>query len=306
MEGDTKGQMIVKANELVQAKMPLSRVEHRLVGLLISQLSKDDESFGFQKLYIKDLKDAADLSAKNLYERAEEICGQLLEKKIEVKTKEDGKRVYDGVSLMDRCKYKEGQGYIEAKFNDSMEPYLLQLKKRFTMYKVGHYVPLRSTYSMRIYELLKMREGISILRISVDELREVLGVQNSYEYFSHLEHHVIEKAQEEIGQKTDISFTYDKEKEGRSVERIKFFIHTSGDGPEETTKVEDRTEAPDIDVISMFKTDLSQEELDDLDGETVQDLHEKALKRAETENPDGGTATLQAETYRYMQRLWAS
>jgi Initiator Replication protein. len=75
-----KGQMIVKANRLVQARMPLSRIEHRIVALLISQLDKEDQEFGFQKLHIKDLKDTADLSAKNLYERAEEICGRLLER----------------------------------------------------------------------------------------------------------------------------------------------------------------------------------------------------------------------------------
>jgi plasmid replication initiation protein len=58
-------------------------------------------------------------------------------------------------------------------------------------------------------ELLKMREGISVLRMSVEELREILGLENSYQYFSELKHHVIKKAQEEIREKTDIYFTYD-------------------------------------------------------------------------------------------------
>ena len=92
-EAGTKGQMIVKANRLVQAKVPLSRIEHRIVALLISQLDKEDEEFGFQKIHIKNLKDAADLAAKNLYERAEEICGRPVEKKLEIKTKANGKRV---------------------------------------------------------------------------------------------------------------------------------------------------------------------------------------------------------------------
>ena len=44
-EAGTKGQMIVKANRLVHAKVPLSRIEHRIVALLISQLDKEDEEF---------------------------------------------------------------------------------------------------------------------------------------------------------------------------------------------------------------------------------------------------------------------
>lgn len=303
-ENDTKGQMIVKANRLVQAKMPLSRIEHRIVALLISQLNKEDEEFGFQKIRIKDLKHAADLSAKNLYERAEEICGRLLEKKLEIKTREDGKRVYDGISLMNRCKYKEGQGYIEAKFNEEMKPYLLQLKRRFTMYKAGHFLPLRSTHSMRIFELLKMREGISILRITVDELRDILDLQDSYKYFSHLEHHVIQKAQDEIKEKTDIYFTYDVEREGRSAERIKFFIHQEDEESSDKPKMEDRTEVPNIDVMDLFLSELTQKEIDQLNDEELEELHERALQEAESQVPNGSKTYKQSITLQRMKTLW--
>jgi plasmid replication initiation protein len=296
--------MIVKANKLVQAKMPLSKVEHRVIGALISYLDKDDEEFGFQKLHIKDLMEESGINDQALYHRAKDICQSLLDKKLEIKRKEDGKRVYKGINLMDSCEYKEGDGYIKAKFNESMGPYLLQLKKRFTMYEAGHFLPLRSTYSMRIYELLKMREGVSVLRISVEEFRDILGLQDKYEYFSHLEHHVIKKAQEEVANKTDVSFTYDTEKEGRSVERLNFFIHSDDEEPEDTTKIEDRTQAPDIDVVNMFLSDLSQKEIDNLDQEALDALHEKAVERAQRENPDRSENVIQAEAYRHMKALW--
>ena len=305
MDEEAKGQMIVKANKLVQAKMPLTKLEHRVVAMLISQLDRGDEEFGFQKLHIRNLKKTSEQKELgSLYQRAEKICSSLLEKKLEIKTEEDGKRVYDGISLMNRCKYKEGDGYIEAKFNEEMKPYLLQLKRRFTMYDAGYYVPLRSTHSMRIYELLKMREGVSVLRISVEELRDILGLQDKYEYFSHLEHHVIQKAQEEVDEKTDISFTYDKEKDGRSVKRVKFFIHSDDEEPEDATKIEDRTEAPDIDVMNLFLSDLTQNQIDNLDQETLDALHEKAVEKAKRQNPNQSGTVIQAEAYRHMKALW--
>jgi plasmid replication initiation protein len=305
MDEEAKGQMIVKANKLVQAKMPLTKLEHRVVAMLISQLDRGDEEFGFQKLHIRNLKKTSEQKELgSLYQRAEKICSSLLEKKLEIKTEEDGKRVYDGISLMNRCKYKEGDGYIEAKFNEEMKPYLLQLKRRFTMYDAGYYVPLRSTHSMRIYELLKMREGVSVLRISVEELRDILGLQDKYEYFSHLEHHVIQKAQEEVDEKTDISFTYDKEKDGRSVKRVKFFIHSDDEEPEDATKIEDRTEAPDIDVMNLFLSELTQDQIDSLNQETIDSLHEKAVQKAKRQNPNQSGTVIQAEAYRHMKALW--
>jgi plasmid replication initiation protein len=303
-EKSATGQMIVKANRLVQAKMPLSRMEHRIVGAFISQLDKSDREFGYQKLYIRDLMSRSHISDQDLYSRAESICQSLLDKKLEIKRLEDGKRKYRGINLMAACEYLEGDGYIEAKFNEEMKPFLLQLKRRFTMYEAGHFMPLRSTHSMRIYELLKMREGVSVLRISVEEFREILGLQDKYEYFSHLEHHVIKKAQEEIQDKTDIHFTYDAEREGRSVERVKFFIHQSEEEEPETPRMEDRTEAPNIDVLNLFLLELSQEELDNLNKSKLESLHEQATEHVERNSPNASKTYKQSRTLQCLKTLW--
>lgn len=296
--------MVVKANRMTQAKMPLSKVEHRIVGMLISQLEKEDNEFDLQKVYIRDLVERSESASQDLYRRAEEICDSLIDKSIKVRSMEDGKRVYDAYNLMSRCRYKEGSGYIEAKFNEEMRPLLLQLKRRFTMYDVDHFLPLSSNYSMRIYELLKMREDLSILRITVGELRAILGVEDSYKYFSHLEHHVIKKARKEIKDKTDIYFTYDVEREGRSAERIKFFIHEAGEQESDKPKMEDRTEAPNIDVMDVFLSDLTQDQINRLSDEELEELHERACQQAEQEVPNRSKSVKQSVTLQRMKSLW--
>ncbi len=300
----SSGEMVVKANRMTQAKMPLSKVEHRIVGMLISQLEKEDNDFNLQKVYIRDLVERSGSSSQDLYSRAEEICDSLIDKSIKVRGMEDGKRVYDAYNLMSRCRYKEGSGYIEAKFNEEMRPLLLQLKKRFTMYDVDHFLPLSSNYSMRIYELLKMREDLSILRITIEELREILGVEDSYEYFSHLEHHVIKKSQEEIEDKTDIHFTYDVEREGRSAERIKFFIHQTDEEQPDQPKMEDRTDVPNIDVMDVFLSELTQDQINRLTDETLEKLHQRALQQTEREAPDASKTYKQSLTLQRMKTLW--
>jgi Protein involved in initiation of plasmid replication len=302
-ENRSTGEMIVKANTLVQAKMPLSRMEHRIVGALISQLDKDDEEFGHQKIWIKDLMEASGISSQNLYNLAEDICSSLLSKKLEIKEMEGGKRKYTGISLLTRCEYLEGDGYIEARFNEEMKPYLLQLKRRFTMYEAGHFLPLRSTHSMRIYELLKMREDISILRITVSEFRDILGVENKYSRFSDLKRSVIEKARGELSEKTDISFTYDVERDGQIPKRIKFFIHGQS-SPGAQPEMEDRTDAPDLDVVNLFLSELSQEEINALDEETVTGLYKEALQKAKSQESGAASSRVQYVAYRIMLNLW--
>lgn len=227
-------ELVVKSNRLVQARMSFTKLEHRIIAMLIAQLKKDDTTFEKQRVYIREVIEQSDSSSEDLYNRAEEICQKLLDQKVHVReTTDDGRRRYKGFNCMSTCEYVEGSGYIEAKFNDDMKPFLLQLKRRFTMYRLQFFLRLGSQHSMRIYELLKMREGISILRITVDELREILGLEHSYKYFSELKYHVIEKAREELREKGDIYFTYSVEYNGRSAERVQFFIHQNASVIEE-------------------------------------------------------------------------
>ena len=94
------------------------------------------------------------------------------------------------------------------------------------------------------------------------------------------------------------------EREGQVAKRIKFFIHSDDEEPEDATKIEDRTEAPDIDVMNLFLSDLTQDQIDNLNQETLDALHEKAVERAQRENPDRSENVIQAEAYRHMKALW--
>src|SRR6056297_806598 len=164
-------EMVVKANDLVRAKANWTRLEHRVVGMMISQLDKEDEAFTPQRIYIKDLMELSGTDYGALYERAEAICSKLLKQEVYIRDEVDGKRRYRGYSPIVMCEYVEGDGCIVAQFNEAMKPFLLQLKKRFTMYRLQNFMQLTSQHSMRMYELLKMRSDLRHLRITVDELR---------------------------------------------------------------------------------------------------------------------------------------
>jgi Protein involved in initiation of plasmid replication len=226
---------VVKHNDLVKARSNLSKIEHRVIAMLIAQLDREDESFDLQRIYIRDIIAKSGSSSQDLYSRGKEICQRLLNQQIHIQTKEeDGQRMYEGYNALDKIRYAEGDGYIEARFNDSMKPFLLELKRRFTIYQLEAFMQLGSRYSMRIYELLKMREDLRWLRMPVERLRKLLSCENKYSRFGDFRRRVVERAQSEVNETTDISFTYKVEREGQSPERINFMIKPQSTEPQST------------------------------------------------------------------------
>lgn len=308
--------LVVKSNQLVQARINWTKLEHRVVSMLISQLKKDDEVFSLQRVYIKDLLDLSGTKSRDVYDRAEEICQKLLDQKVHVRTQtNDGRRVYQGFNCMSTCRYVEGSGYIEAKFNDDMKPFLLQLRKRFTMYKLQNFMRLSSQHSMRLYELIKMREGITYLRISVRELREILCCEHTYERFSDFKRYVLEKARKELKEVCDVYFTYKVERQGRTPVRVNFMVHQEGgesggevepknerkatlDRPTTNKDEKPRQEggSPRFNFYAMVLSDLTQDELNRLDKKDIEKAIERANVRAEEKHPASASSVIASQT----------
>jgi plasmid replication initiation protein len=284
-------EMVVKANDLVRAKANWTRLEHRVVGMMISQLDKEDEAFAPQKIYIKDLMELSGTDYGALYERAEAICSKLLKQEVYIRDEVDGKRRYRGYSPIVMCEYVEGDGCIVAQFNEAMKPFLLQLKKRFTMYRLQNFMRLTSQHSMRVYELLKMRSDLRHLRITIEEFRAILSCEHSYSRFSDFKRKVIDKTQEEIAEKTDISFKYQIERQGQTPTHIRFIIEDenedqlrvsrspatpASDGRDKIQEgLADNSEeisAPKIDIYALVLDDLTQEEIDECSEERIRSL----------------------------------
>jgi plasmid replication initiation protein len=228
--------IVVKANQLIRGRINWTKLEHRVVAMLVAQLKREDDAFEMQRVHISDLMDMSQTSSRDIYNRAEEVCRKLLNQKVHVRTRtDDGRRVYQGYNCLSTCRYVEGSGYIEAKFNDDMEPFLLQLKRQFTMYRLQNFMQLSSQHSMRMYELIKMQEGLRHLHLSVEELREVLCCEHTYERFSDFRRHVLERARTEIAETCDTYYTYVVERDGRTPKWVRFLIHR---------REEDSTPAP--------------------------------------------------------------
>lgn len=316
---------VVKSNQLIQSKMNWTKLEHRVVAMLVAQLKKEDEEFEEQRVYIKDIADLSGRDGKSLYDQAEEICRKLLDQKIHVRTQtEDGRRRYKGYNCMSTCEYVEGSGYIEAKFNKDMRPFLLQLKRRFTQYNLQCFMRLSSQHTMRIYELLKMREGIKYLRIEVEELREVLCCEHSYTRFADFKRWVLEKAREELIEKADIYFNYKVQRDGQTPVQVSFVIKNKEDTDEgedkstliqseenesgENIGIEEDSQSqnakPRFNVFAMVLDEMTQEELDNRSEDEIREAIDDARNQVDAHHSTDGTANKAVKTYkRALRRL---
>jgi len=218
--------IIVKSNELIEARYKLSLNQQRLVLLLISIIMPEDEDFQDYQLKVSDF--AAMFGIKNckaIYSDIEQAAAELVGKRLELsKGKNKGY-----VAWFSYAEYKQGEGIIIIRFDKSLKPYLLQLKSHFTRYQLNTVVKFKSQYSIRLYELLKEFEylghgGAFYRCIGIDELKGLFGINNGeYEKMHDLKKRVVDPSVNEVSMYSDIFITQvEYIKEGKRVASVRF------------------------------------------------------------------------------------
>jgi plasmid replication initiation protein len=219
---------IRKSNDLVEARYRFDIWETRLFTKLLSMIQMSDKDFYEYKIYIGDIIQDFDLKGdKNAYANFKQGAKKLMQKIITVVTKDEGKWVEFHTPIVVSLKNpleEEEASYIKIGFHPEMRPFLLELKERYLVYDFDNISNLRSPYYVRIYELLKQYEKIGWRRFEVQELKEILGIAQEYKLYGHFKDKIIDKAQENLRTFTDISFTYEEIKKGRSVQTLLFTI----------------------------------------------------------------------------------
>jgi len=205
---------------LVNAKYKLHTSEMKFILCAMTQLdSKNDEILQEYEIKVSELEQK--LQTKQNETHLKQFAKKLMSKPLEVPT-EDGWIVANWFSDIE---YIRGQAKFKVRFSEKLKPYLLQLKERFVAYNLKYILPLTSTYSVRIYQLLKEYEKLTKRYFTVEELQELLQVPKSYKPYGKFKQKVLQVAEKELLEHTDIYFTIEEEKKGRKVSRLIFRIY---------------------------------------------------------------------------------
>lgn len=205
---------------LIEANYKLGVVEQKIILCLASNIQPTDSDFKTYNLPIKEFNKLLGLKGSPKYTELRQITKEMMQKVFEVRI---NKKVIQ-VAWLSYVAYNESEGTIDIRFDPFLRPYLLELKKNFTSYKLENVVKLKSTYAIRIYELLKQYEKIQERTFLVTDLRKMLGSEEVYPAYGNFKQRVLVPAQKELKKKTDISFEIEEIKVGRRVDKVKFII----------------------------------------------------------------------------------
>lgn len=213
--------LVRKSNYLIEASYKLSLAEQRLIIILASMIKPSDVEFKKYPLSVKAFSTILELKHRDEYSQLKEVTKRLLTRAFSLKL--PGAILQ--VSWLSSAKYVEGKGIVELCFDPELKQFLLQLKERYTSYKLKNIIQLKSSFSIRIYELLKQYEKVGERTFHIDKLREQLGIDESqYKLYGDFKRKVLLMAQRELAEKTDISFDFEEIKVGRGVGKIRFIL----------------------------------------------------------------------------------
>jgi hypothetical protein len=221
--------LVVQHNALVNARLDLNTTEARLFLALLAHIQRDDTSFAMCKLSVRELMDSA---GSNNYDHLRRTLKGFASRTLTIeKLGPEGRPTKDRklivIPLLAYAEYREGEGIIEAQFNEHLRNYLLELRDNFTKAQLTELLKLKSASSYRIYWLLREYATFGKRTIKVEELKNILGLSTEYDRFNNFRVKVLDRAQLELAE-TDLPFTYELLKQGRVVTDIRFSFSPQG------------------------------------------------------------------------------
>ena len=242
-----KNHYAVMANDVIRGKQTMSLQEARLIRLLIMQVGKDDTDFKTYKVNILDLARFLDVDSSNLYREIREICQSLMTRTIKIQ-KGNEWEIFQWLQL---AKY-DGKGTITLMLSNQIAPYLLQLKSWFTKYQLKSILAMKSFYSIRLYELLKLtigenRKKVMKYMFEVKYLREYFECETKFERIIDFKKKVLDIAIRDVSEYSEFKCTYECQKTGRTITGIIFFLEEK---EEQKAKLEKKPEDQEQEIDS--------------------------------------------------------
>ena len=244
-----RGTVVKKSNVINEGIYTLDTVEkYKLFYLMIAQIAMQDKAPQFPRdisnreysFYIDDYAEMKEIKNKYSFENFVAQIIDYLEKNTAITIK--GENFVETIWVFDKVRFEnDTKGLkITYRFSYSISQYLFELKDRFMRYHIRNIMPMKSKYSIRLYEILKQYENVGERTFDIEEFREMIGTRvyivdkktgeekllsDDYKEFKELKRRVIEKAVEEVNRVSDIEITkVEYKKKGKNVKYITFYF----------------------------------------------------------------------------------
>ncbi|HCE2599722.1 TPA: replication initiation protein [Vibrio parahaemolyticus] len=218
---------VVHANELVEASYALSIDELRVIALASTKVDSRKSNVGEIRIDVSEFKETYELSHGHVYSDLRDAVKSIMRKPI---------RLFDGNTVKELAwlssnEYRTDDGsYVLIEFSNKIEPYLFELKERFTAINFEHAARLNTSFSFRLYQWLYKAKNLnnnkqgatSVVQLEVEWMKSQAALIGSYERWDVFCDKVLKPSIDRINANTDLSVIYEPIKTGRKVTAVKF------------------------------------------------------------------------------------
>ena len=252
-----KGKYIaVRPNNVVEARYDLTSKQNDILDMVLSEVQDDDKYLyeldldKYKKIYRKD--------TSNIYRDLKMAIKEFEGKGFYLTKPSEGKQIF--FVWFASIFYSDNEGKIVVEVGKQLKDILLKIKEK-TFYRIEYPINFTSIYSKRMYYYLKRYEDTGWRKDNLDELREKMQCPKSYEKYSFFKMKVLDMAQKEINEYSDISFDFEEIKKSRKVVALKFNIYSN----KKSDRIEEEVAATSEDAPTDEKVDEAQDNQDDKD-----------------------------------------
>lgn len=250
-------------NELRSKNMTLQ--ELRFLSIYLSRINARDISSRVVRFPLNDFRKIMNLKAGEHIEYFKASIRNILQQVVEVPN-ENGVG-YTAFQLFKRARVEKDENnewYVEFNAHDDALPLMFDFKERYFKYELWNALRLKSSNQLRMYEILKQYEKIGRCELTVQKLREMLGInENQYSGrtgWSCFRNFVLDACQKALKQSTDICYTYESGKKGRGGKwlTVIFYIQKNEDYVDQLTLNEFVAQQPEPEPLVQTAEEIKK------------------------------------------------
>lgn len=200
---------LLQSNALTESRYNFSKIEKNCLYKIIQKIRHDyiehpttSTIEGYCNLRVFLPEDVLGCISGNTHKKeAHDALVSLRKRDVEIHF-EDGGWINTG--FINWCKYRPKMNGYEVEVSSEIMPYLVELARQYTSYRLTVAMALKSVYSQRFYELCCQyrnnieTDGIAGFHKTHKQLRELFCLENKYPKIPDFNSRVIKQAQTEI------------------------------------------------------------------------------------------------------------
>jgi len=215
-----------KHNDLIQARYSSMTTPEQL--LLLAVIAQNDPrkltAETPVELTVSAFRDLVDAKGGSSYEELKKAVRRLYNRSVIIINPDPNDSALTEIETrwISSIHYYKGEGRIKLYFAPKIIPYLTNLNKNYTSFFIHHVAKFRSSYGIRLYELLVQWQGKGSREINVEWLRKIWKLENKYKAIKDLKKDVITPALSDINEHSNLWVRFGQRKIGRKIMAFQF------------------------------------------------------------------------------------